>query len=393
MTPWNLRHLRTLLAVAELQSVTLAADRQNVSQPAVTQAITKLERAFGGQLFHRSRQGVFLTERGGILVRRVRRAFERLDPVLSALSPRLPMIATMSQLSAVIAMQGAENFTLAARQIGVAQPTVHRAISQLEMDSARPLFQRTAYGVIATNAAQELAKAAGLAFAELQQAEADLAEFDGGEGGQIIIGSLPLSRSVLLPQALAVLRKHRPHLPIKVIDGPYNDLLVGLRRGTVDMIVGALRDDLPISDVTQETLFTDKVVIVCGPDHPLAQRTDLKPADLVGQSWVVPRSGTPLRAQFDAFFSHAGLDKPASIIEAGSILFMREILGLGPFLGCISEHQAEAEITRGLILRLDVKIHLPGRAIGLTTRVDWLPTQSQDLFVSLLREGAAKAAK
>jgi LysR family transcriptional regulator of gallate degradation len=388
---WNIRHLRTFLAVANLQSVTLAAGQQNVSQPAVTQAMTKLERDFGGPLFQRSRQGIFLTDRGAIVQRRLRRAFDRLDPVLTVLSPRMPMIATTSQLSAVIAMHETENFTLAARKMGVAQPTVHRAISQLENESTRPLFQRTAHGLVATTAAKDLATVAGLTFTELEQTEADLAEFDGREGGQIVIGSLPLSRSVLLPQALAALRRQRPNIPIKVVDGPYDDLLVGLRRGAIDVIVGALRDDVPIADVRQETLFNDTVAIVCRPDHPLVRQTDLGPADFIRQLWVVPRSGTPLRAQFDAFFSQAGLNKPASIIEAGSILFMREILSLGDFLGCISEQQAEAEIARGLIARLDVKTHWPGRAIGLTTRVGWLPTHSQEMFLSLLRGQALQA--
>ncbi len=39
----NLRHLRVFLAVAELKSITRASENIFLSQPAITQAIAKLE--------------------------------------------------------------------------------------------------------------------------------------------------------------------------------------------------------------------------------------------------------------------------------------------------------------------------------------------------------------
>ena len=53
-----------------------------MSQPAVTQAIAKLERGVGAALFDRTRTGFVLTERGEILRGRVRRAMDRLDGAL-----------------------------------------------------------------------------------------------------------------------------------------------------------------------------------------------------------------------------------------------------------------------------------------------------------------------
>uniref|UniRef100_UPI0018EF23CA LysR family transcriptional regulator n=1 Tax=Paracoccus binzhouensis TaxID=2796149 RepID=UPI0018EF23CA len=87
----NLRHLRLLLAVAETGSITRAAARCHVSQPAVTQAIAKLERLAGQALFVRRSPGLFATPAGEALVLRLRRAFGRLDPALAELGPRLPL--------------------------------------------------------------------------------------------------------------------------------------------------------------------------------------------------------------------------------------------------------------------------------------------------------------
>lgn len=390
MTLASLRHLRLFLSVVDLKSLTAAARACSVTQPAVTQAITGLEDRAGGALFQRTRHGAFVTDRGAILAHRVRRALGFLDPVLAEISPHPPGRVTLAQLSALIAVREAENFTLAAERLGLSQPSVHRAIALLEQDAARPLFERTAHGLIPTRPCRLLAQAARLAMAELEQATADLAELDGGEGGRIVIGALPLSRSAILPRALSRFRALRPCLPVTVIDGVYGELLAALRRGDLDLIVGALRDPAPIGDVVQEPLFDDHLAFLAGRDHPLSGRADIALADLAQEPWVVPRAGTPARAQFDGIFAAAELAPPASILECGSILLMREILAEGRLLGCISATQAAAEIREGLVLRLDLRVDLPGRPIGVTTRADWEPTAAQRQMLDLIRaEGRA----
>lgn len=65
------RLLRYFLAVAEEGSVTRAADRLFVSQPALTKQIKQLETQLGMRLFTRSRAGMALTEPGQALAERV----------------------------------------------------------------------------------------------------------------------------------------------------------------------------------------------------------------------------------------------------------------------------------------------------------------------------------
>lgn len=388
----NLRHLRVFLEVSEAGSLTLAAERVHVSQPAVTQAINKLERQAEGPLFLRTRQGFFPTERGEVLLARVRRAFARLDPALAEVSSRLRVTATTAQLEALVAVCESENFTLAARRMGLAQPTVHRAVTQLEQEAARALFERTSFGIVPTRPCQALAQAARLAFSELDQADAELAEHDGRAGGRVVVGALPLSRSVILPRALAEFRRLRPGLAVTVHDGLYEDLLAGLRRGEVDFILGALREPAPIADVRQERLFDDRLAILARRDHPLAARRGLTMAKLAGESWVVTRRGVPSRAQFDAVFERLGLPQPERLLETGSILLMREVLAASDDLGCISGIQAEAEVSKGLLARLDVLEDWPGRPIGLTLRRDWQPTRAQAELIELIRAAASEAA-
>lgn len=381
----TLRHLRVFAAVARTGSVTRAAEQCHVSQPAVTQAIGKLEREVGTSLFQRTTRGLFLTAAGSTLAARVDRAFALLDPVLAELAPRLRVTATAAQLHALVAMCETENFTLAARRMGIAQPTVHRAIRQLEQEADRPLFERTSHGMIATRPALSLAQAAQLAFAELEQGEADLAEHVGHEVGRIVIGALPLSRSYLLARTIARFRRRRATLPVRVLDGHYDDLMLGLRRGEVDFIIGALRDPAPIGDIEQQPLFDDDLVLVARRDHPLIGEARPTLENLALYPWVVATELTPTRRYFDQLFARLGDAAPKSLVETGSMVLMRELLRVSDHLGCISRLQVAAEIDHGDIAVVPFALEGSSRPIGLTMRAGWVPTRAQAEFLDELR--------
>ncbi|GGB14328.1 LysR family transcriptional regulator [Allosediminivita pacifica] len=387
MIPRNLRHLRAFHAAVTRGSLSGAAQVAGVSQPAVTQSLRKLEEAAGGALLSRTGQGVLPTERGEVLAARVARAFARLDPALAEIAPKLPGRVTLAQLRALMALGETENFTLAAGQLGLSQPSVHRAVTRLEQEAGQALLERRSHGIVLRRPARALVQAARLALAELDQAEADLAALDGRAAGQIVVGALPLARSALLPTALARFREEHPGQSLKVIDGPYDTLLAGLRRGDIDLILGALRDPAPIGDVVQERLFDDRLCMLAGREHALVGQAGLTAEGLRDHPWIVPRAGTPARDQFNAFF--AGVGAPERIIESGSVLLMRELLRGSGHLGCISAMQAEAEVQHGLLVTLDVAVDWPARPIGLSCRADWVPTRAQALLLTILRETAA----
>lgn len=65
--------------VAQARSVTHAAEQLFLSQPAVSQAIKKLEAEIGGALFVRTTKGTTLTPEGQILFNHVEEAFQAIE--------------------------------------------------------------------------------------------------------------------------------------------------------------------------------------------------------------------------------------------------------------------------------------------------------------------------
>jgi DNA-binding transcriptional LysR family regulator len=75
----ELRHLRSLIAIAEERSFTRAAERLHVAQPALSVQIRQLEAELGAQLFDRSRRTIALTDAGTVMVAESRELLSRLD--------------------------------------------------------------------------------------------------------------------------------------------------------------------------------------------------------------------------------------------------------------------------------------------------------------------------
>lgn len=391
--PPSLRHLRILLAALDTGRVTAAARVCHVSQPAASQALAGLEARAGVALFGKSPDGLTPTDAGAAYGARVRRALARLDAALAAVAPRLVLTASRAQLAALIAVCDRESYTLAAQSLGLAQPSVHRAVAQIEAEAGRPLMTRAGARVQPTPAARALADAARLAMAELDQAEDELAERAGREAGRIVVGAMPLSRSAVLPRALAAFRALRATLPVSIIDGPYDDLLAGLRRGELDLLIGAMREGLAAPDVVQTPLFPDDLILVVRPGHPALAAPPDDPVALARYPWVVPRAGTPAFRQFARFWARLGPNPPPAI-ECLSVILLRELLARTDHVGCVSRLQAAAEIALGALVPLQVAVPDSGRMIGLTTRADWVPTPAQRQFLDILGEiGAGIAAE
>jgi DNA-binding transcriptional LysR family regulator len=72
----RLKDLHTLQAVAESGSMAKASERLALSQPAISKAISDMERTLGAPLLDRSSRGVELTESGRLLVERGRVIFD-----------------------------------------------------------------------------------------------------------------------------------------------------------------------------------------------------------------------------------------------------------------------------------------------------------------------------
>ena len=392
----NLRHLRAFCVVAAHQSISRASEEVFLSQPAITQAIAKIEHALEIELFTRRTDGVFITDAGKLFLERAKRAQEfirigieesrRIAQVKAGSGfDNLDQLVSGVQLRALIAIAKTGNFSLAAKLVGISQPSLYRAARDLERLSGMVLFRKTGQGIELTPAAEVCARYAKLAFAELTQGYMEIEEYKGIDSGRIVIGTMPLARTYILPTAINRILEKRPGVKISVVDGRYEDLLHGLRYSEIDILIGALRNPPPIDDVVEEAVFEDELALIVRAGHPVTQKKKITIEDLASYPWITPREGSPTRIKFEDLFSTRRHPLPEGLIEASSLVLIRGLLMHSDRITILSAHQTRHEREQGLLVPLSFDLGDTRRPIGLTTRQDWHPTTTQAELVEALR--------
>ena len=397
----NLRHLRAFSAVAHLSSVNAAAEAVNLSQPAVSQAIAKLEAAFGTQLALRRSSGTFATDAGAVLAARLDRFFQQLRAALREVAPpalrrdeaalsSLEQRITVPQIRAMIAIAEAGSFAQGSRLIAVAEPSLHRAARDLERLVGKTLFVRSPAGVGPSKGAVELARRLKVAIREIEQAEEEISALAGSVSARVAVASLPLARTLILPRTVNALLQAHPQVTVEIVDGPYDSLLSDLRSGAVDFLIGAMRNPPPVGDVVERFLLDDPFAVVARAGHPILSSGEITPEAMAGYDWVVPRQGAPIRRSFEHLFE--GVAKPPRIhVETSSLVVTRAILAESDRLTLLSRRQIAVEERLGLLSVVPFPLPETSRPIGVTTRVDFLPSPIHSAFLALLEAHSNEA--
>ncbi|WP_340267742.1 LysR family transcriptional regulator [Sphingobium mellinum] len=375
----NSRHLRAMVAIVVTGRISSAARAVNLTQPAVTQGIAKLEAQIGLPLFDRRPDGMSPTDAGLILA-------PRAEAALRLIGSRN---APGAQIRAFLALADRGSYAGAADATGLSEASLHRAVGDLSVSFAQRLVERRGRGVALTARGAAVARNFRLALAELRSALAELSALQGREVGRIVVGAMPLSRARLLPQAIRQFHMRHPDVDLSILEGSHAELVGPLRDGEIDLLVGALRPQAQ-EGIAQRPLFDDHPIVIGRVGHPLAGPGQVPPADLARYPWIIPAPGTPLRTQWASMFEGAGVEPPRVPIECGSVIMVRQILVDSDFLTLLSADQVSVELEAGWLVAIGDAPGDVSRTIGISIREDWRPTALQSRFIAAICEQVEK---
>jgi DNA-binding transcriptional LysR family regulator len=194
----------------------------------------------------------------------------------------------MYQVRYFLSVARALNFTRAAEECNVAQPSLSRAIKQLEAELGGELFRRERPQAILTELGQRMLPILTRCYESANSARALAAAVKKGEAGAL---QLALSRTI----ELALLLPHLHELN-KLFDG----LTLVLRRGNPAETLDFLKSgdvEIGIVAATSEEaqpleswpLFEEDFLVSCSPDHRLARRAAITLEDLRAERFVLAR--------------------------------------------------------------------------------------------------------
>jgi len=217
------------------------------------------------------------------------------------------------QLRAFLAIAEAKTFTAGARRVNVTQAAISMQIRQLEDEVGLPVFTRTPRRVILTEAGEYLLERARKILREHDTAVAEIAELGGAEHGRLRVGSASAEfATVQLPRILIAVKKVFPNAELGITAGTSSALVDRLLHGDIDMAFVSL----PVENlsITTELLFSDQIVAIAYPKHPLAGKKSISAATLAAEKLILGERGGNTRRLIDDMFNSANL-RPNVVME------------------------------------------------------------------------------
>jgi len=273
----------------------------------------------------------------------------------------------------------------ASKRLNLSQPTVTKALQDIEAMLDLSLFKRTNRGLEPTPYGEILARHAKIVLAQLRHAAEELESLRAGYSGKVTVGTLLAASASILPDAIALLKRDRPGVAISVMVGTYDILMPSLLVGDLDMVLGRLPEEGRSRALVYEEFYAEPICIVARRGHPLSRRRRLALRDLVNEPWLLPLPETALRRQIERVFVEADTPLPKNVIESISILTNRVLLRKSNCIGIMPYHVALDDVEQGLLSILPVKLKSIETPVGAITRAPGILPPAASALLECLR--------
>lgn len=230
------------------------------------------------------------------------------------------------QLRYFVAVAELENFTRAAEQCHVTQPSLSQQIAKLERDLGTRLLDRLGRTVVLTDSGKELLERARRILREVDAAEKWFHQPDGAESTLLRLGALPTIAPFQLPGIIQHFRTEMPRVSLSLVEDYTDHLLARLLKGTLDIALLAL----PIDDarLQVEPLFREALLVAMRPDHPLAERAAVSFNQVRQEPFVLLHEVHCLGEQIIGFCRQHEF-QPQVVCESAQISTIQAMIRLG----------------------------------------------------------------
>jgi molybdate transport repressor ModE-like protein len=181
------------------------------------------------------------------------------------------------------------SFSAAAESLHLSQSAVSQQIAVLEREVGLPLLERTSGGPKLTAAGETLMEHGDAVICRLEEAEREIAQIAGLEGGRLRLASFPTASATLMTRALSVFRQRFPKVELLFSEYEPEDSFPGLKRGELDLAVVFDYPTFPLDfsrDVEAELIYEEPMRLALPPGHPLAAAKSVRVEDLAEEDWL-----------------------------------------------------------------------------------------------------------
>ncbi|WP_022890447.1 LysR family transcriptional regulator [Agromyces italicus] len=225
----------------------------------------------------------------------------------------------LEQLRGFVEVARFGNFTRAAEELYLAQPSLSRQIAALEQDLGAELFHRARGGSTLTVAGESLLPLARRMLADAESVRRELAELAGLERGRVRLGATPTLCISLVAEVLSAFHADHPGIELHLSEQGSRRLLDELAGGELDLALITTTDASSAERLTVTPLLVEELVVISSAGAPPITIHDrITLGDVAALPQIVFSSSYDLRAATDHAFAAAGLT-PEVVLEGAEM--------------------------------------------------------------------------
>jgi len=268
-------------------------------------------------------------------------------PLPSALARRI----TFRQLQVFEAIARLENFTRAAEELFLTQPTVSMQIKKLEEFIGAPLFEHVGKKVYLTAIGRELQRSTRDILESLAHFEMQAADMQGMKTGQLRLAVVTTAK-YYAPRMLGIFCQKYPGIDVSLKVTNRERLLERLSENVDDLyIIGRPPQD---SESHFVPLIENPLVVIAARDHHLSKlNRPLTFDDIAGEQFIIRELGSGTRRAIEKHFHDHGREVNIKM-ELGSNEAIKHAVASGLGISILSRHTMALGIQSGPLVELQV---------------------------------------
>ena len=272
----------------------------------------------------------------------------------------------------------------AAERLNVSQPSISKAMADLEYQLGVRLLDRTTRGVETTPYGRALVMRSMGAFDELRQGVKDIETLSDPAIGEVRVGCPEAIAAGLLAAVIERFSKDYPRATIIVNPADNVSQEYGqLRDRRVDCLVGRIPTTALENDVRFEPLYQDRLYIVAGRNSDWARKRKIVLSDLLQDPWILTPSmyGTLLEG-----FRAKGLAGPNVTVRAYSTHQCTYLIATDRFISALSGSLQLFSSNRSALKVLPVDFPAQTWTVGIMHLKSRNLSPTAEAFLKHLRE-------
>jgi LysR family hydrogen peroxide-inducible transcriptional activator len=241
----------------------------------------------------------------------------------------------LRQFLYAIQIAAEKNFSRAAEKLHLAQPSLSQQLSKLEKEIGVLLFQRNTNSVEITHAGEVFVEKAQKILDMVHQLKKEMEDISQMRKGKLVVGSLPITGSHILPLVLPVFQSRYPEIEIVLVEETSSRLEHLTSNGQTD--ISLLTLPLHEPSLTYQSLIEEEIWLALPPQHTLIRdknRTYNKDTawiqikELQYEPFIVLKKGQGFRQITEELCLTAGF-QPNIVFESTNIDTVQSLVAAG----------------------------------------------------------------